>query len=406
MKLFYFTNSFPYGIGEQWKLNELKVLVNYFEEITVIPFSYAGNFDMPKQVPPKVKVEQPLFNDDNFAVTKKEILGLFLSKNFFSYLIEFIKVLFKFNKPLILSLFSSMKKINLLENHTTIKEIIKGSNNCTILYFYWGIGSSEMVPFIIYLKFKKVVIKMHRYDLYNYANNGYIPFRSKLLNCPIVLAPSSNDGNLYLKQNYPNHKAKICTMRCGTMGNGKLANYSKDNVLRIISCSLLVPVKRINLMIEACKQIEFPFEWKHIGYGPLDEDLKRQVSELELNEKFIFIGKIESENILSYYVENNFDVFVNVSSSEGVPFSIMEAFSVGIPVIATDAGGTKEIVDADVGFLLNNNTTSSEIAKCLEEFYNKSLNEKIKIRDNAYNRYLKMCNADVLANELGQYLIQ
>jgi glycosyltransferase involved in cell wall biosynthesis len=46
------------------------------------------------------------------------------------------------------------------------------------------------------------------------------------------------------------------------------------------------------------------------------------------------------------------DVFINVSSSEGVPVSIMEAMSFGIPAIATDAGGNREIVNSSSGFLI------------------------------------------------------
>ncbi|MFR4320263.1 MAG: glycosyltransferase [Blautia massiliensis (ex Durand et al. 2017)] len=45
---------------------------------------------------------------------------------------------------------------------------------------------------------------------------------------------------------------------------------------------------------------------------------------------------------------------MNVSSSEGIPVSIMEATSFGIPGIATDAGGTKEIIrDKENGVLLS-----------------------------------------------------
>ncbi|NCO54621.1 MAG: glycosyltransferase, partial [Bacteroidetes bacterium] len=47
------------------------------------------------------------------------------------------------------------------------------------------------------------------------------------------------------------------------------------------------------------------------------------------------------------------DLFINVSESEGIPVSIMEALSAGIPVIATNVGGTNEIVNNDVGFLID-----------------------------------------------------
>jgi len=45
-------------------------------------------------------------------------------------------------------------------------------------------------------------------------------------------------------------------------------------------------------------------------------------------------------DVLNYYASNPVDVFINTSSSEGLPVSIMEAMSFGIPVIATNVGGT------------------------------------------------------------------
>jgi colanic acid/amylovoran biosynthesis glycosyltransferase len=66
-----------------------------------------------------------------------------------------------------------------------------------------------------------------------------------------------------------------------------------------------------------------------------------------------FLGTRGNEEILAYYHSNDISAFVNVSSSEGIPVSIMEACSFGLPVIATAVGGTPEIVfHGKNGFLL------------------------------------------------------
>ena len=59
------------------------------------------------------------------------------------------------------------------------------------------------------------------------------------------------------------------------------------------------------------------------------------------------------------------DVLVNVSASEGIPVSIMEAQSCSIPVVATAVGGVPEIVTEQNGRLLGENPTPSEIAESL-----------------------------------------
>ena len=59
------------------------------------------------------------------------------------------------------------------------------------------------------------------------------------------------------------------------------------------------------------------------------------------------------------------DLFLNVSEYEGVPVSVMEAQSFGIPVIATAVGGTPEIVNEENGFLLPENPSQDEIASAI-----------------------------------------
>ena len=64
------------------------------------------------------------------------------------------------------------------------------------------------------------------------------------------------------------------------------------------------------------------------------------------------MGHYPNEELLRYYGSNHVDLFINTSSTEGVPVSIMEAQSFGIPVIATDTGGVKEVVTEGTGSLL------------------------------------------------------
>ena len=76
------------------------------------------------------------------------------------------------------------------------------------------------------------------------------------------------------------------------------------------------------------------------------------------------MGAIQNVEVYKYYNEHCADLFINVSSSEGLPVSIMEAISFGIPVIATDVGGTGEIVKNGIsGFLINRDFETVELAK-------------------------------------------
>ena len=55
-------------------------------------------------------------------------------------------------------------------------------------------------------------------------------------------------------------------------------------------------------------------------------------------------GHLDNNEIFNMYKNNSYDYFITLSESEGLPVSIMEAISCGIPVIATAVGGITEIV--------------------------------------------------------------
>jgi glycosyltransferase involved in cell wall biosynthesis len=82
---------------------------------------------------------------------------------------------------------------------------------------------------------------------------------------------------------------------------------------------------------------------------------------------------------------------VNVSASEGIPVSIMEAMSAYTPVIATDVDGNGEIVqDQYNGFLLSPDFTNEHLAALIEKCANTNLQP---LRQNAYNTWNEKFNA-------------
>ena len=110
-------------------------------------------------------------------------------------------------------------------------------------------------------------------------------------------------------------------------------------------------------------------EWRHIGNGNERDDLQKTADKnLPASAQAFFIDYIDNSTLMKFYQENPVDVFVNVSAIEGIPVSIMEAISCGIPVIATAVGGNVEIVSNQNGILLNADPTLDEIATALLKF--------------------------------------
>ena len=162
----------------------------------------------------------------------------------------------------------------------------------------------------------------------------------------------------------------------------------------IVSCSNLIPVKNVHLIADALKQItSIKIKWIHFGDGVEKDRIINISNDFPENIKFEMKGSVRNNDIISFYKTNAPDLFINVSSSEGIPVSIMEAMSFGIPVIATNVGGTSEIVNNKNGFLLESNFCITDLVDIIKSFYNKNLIEFKNLQEQSFETWKNNFNA-------------
>jgi glycosyltransferase involved in cell wall biosynthesis len=142
-----------------------------------------------------------------------------------------------------------------------------------------------------------------------------------------------------------------------------------------------------------------------IGDGDLYDEYFEKSTNMNLNDSLNFTG--ETENVGKYL--KNSDFFMLISNYEGLPVSIIEALSVGLPIIASDVGGVNELVKDKInGFLVpkNDEVKLSEILKDI--IRNKSMNLK-NMRDESrllYELKFKNINMTNKTEELISNLVQ
>ena len=103
-----------------------------------------------------------------------------------------------------------------------------------------------------------------------------------------------------------------------------------------------------------------------VGKGPDSDSVKLRIQQLGIRSNFKLAGFVSDEALPFYY--NAADLFVLPSKSgEGLPLVALEAMACGLPVIATDVGGIKEILMADCGKLLPPNQPE-QLAKAILDF--------------------------------------
>jgi len=117
-------------------------------------------------------------------------------------------------------------------------------------------------------------------------------------------------------------------------------------------CMRMTQEKRPLLWLESAIEIVKRHHGVHfvcIGEGPLKPEMERRISEEGLSARIHLPG----QQVAVGAWLSVFDILVNCSVVEGMPNVVIEAQSLGIPVIATDVGGTREtLVDGESGILV------------------------------------------------------
>ena len=399
MRLYLFTEKFPYGKHETFLENELPFLSEKFEQIIIISL-YKQN-DL-RKMPHNVDIWQAIlaFNPKN----KKKLLlsGIFNFSPFLFAIKEFFYKKVYSDKNRIWNFFTSLLMFRaIFANKKLWQRLFNEIKEEDKLYFYWGDKSALIIPFLKKNIENKIYVRFHGSDLYEKAK-GYIPFRKYLLPEIDRLIPISENGKDYLMDNYSYvDSKKIFVSRLGVFDNGLNANKKDGKVFHLLSCSNVIPLKRIHLIIEALRLIDFKIRWTHIGTGKLYDEITNTVKLLPANVNVNLLGLLCNREVLDYYRQNHIDLFINVSESEGVPVSIMEALSFGVPTIATNVGGTSEIVDNNVGKLLDVNVSAQEIANSIKLF---ATTDPFLFRKNARDRWNERSNAEKNYREFTEFL--
>jgi glycosyltransferase involved in cell wall biosynthesis len=107
------------------------------------------------------------------------------------------------------------------------------------------------------------------------------------------------------------------------------------------------------------------FETVIIGEGSELEKLRQLVSSANLNDKVKILGGKPNNIIQQYY--NIADIFINPTYTEGFPRVLIEAMAAGLPIVTTDAGGIKDIIDEKQRQLMVDRNDRDAFAEKLKE---------------------------------------
>lgn len=357
--LYLFTTWFPYSNIETYLETEIEILSKKFNKIYIIPINIKG---VARNLPPNCEVL------DLHSKVKFTPIVFHFFDIISIYFIEFLKT--KYKLWYLTNFLSAIKTIYNAKVYAKALSVVLSNrqDSTPVFYTYWFFHWSLVCSVAKYKGYiSSYFSRTHLGDLYE--KNSKVNFTNFKLQHIKKLFVISNHGKEYFVQNYPMYLPKIEKHYLGTSLPSNL-RYHKEKLsdYTIVSCSAVRPTKKVDKIFQVVNELNFPIKWIHFGSGPLFEDLKTLVLNKKKNHIEIELrGHVTNSELLKFYATHHVDLFINLSDEEGLPVSIMEAQSFGIPVLATDVFATSEAVVKGTGVLVKTDEDIYQISKKIEE---------------------------------------
>lgn len=369
-KVIILTSAFPYLPGEQFIEDEISYWGDVADnnEIIVLPASSKGQA---RNLPGNVTVDLSCLAE-KFWPKWYFLFYALTSKVFISELFYIIN-----NRGIRWFDFKEfLRTINLLHVFRyKLRKYLRRCGSADVIYCYWNDAQAYAACML-----KKeglvgeVVTRMHGFDLYEERRvNSYMPLKRQFISQFDKVFVLSKAAENYVLKRYRADPETVKVRPLAVPIPERMASRSPHGEVSIVSVSFCVGVKRIDKIIDALEiaaqhHPTITFFWNHIGGGPLLDQLKSHAARVLAplkNINFNFRGTLTRDEVRHFYLFEMVDCILNASESEGMPVSIMEAMSFGVPAIAPDIGGISDLINSETGMLLRSAATPDDIATAI-----------------------------------------
>jgi glycosyltransferase involved in cell wall biosynthesis len=218
-------------------------------------------------------------------------------------------------------------------------------------HFAWLPGAATWI--CARLLGKPFTVTVHAYDIYSHKND-LLPLVTREATHVIAISEFNRSQVAAVGMRPAN---TISVIHCGI----NLAQFEKQREgqptslvggpLRILSVGSLVPKKGHHRLIAACHILSergFSFTCRIIGDGPQEQSLREQVRAYGLQHQIELLGARLHPEIIEAYRHHDLFVLASVvapdGDRDGIPVVLMEAGTMGLPIIATPLSGIPELI--------------------------------------------------------------
>lgn len=388
------TDAFPYSsITENSFISpEIESLSKSFDRVIIAPRKKMGDKVDMLSFPNNVEISDAMLID---ASLKNKIKGIIGKSKAIAY-----DILHSHGNLREILAYTSFVGISV----NNIKRLIKEKNidiDNTLFYTFWFDFTTAALTYFPEAKF---ITRAHGHDLYedHYFISSWwrIATLKKMLKCYCI----SKAGTNYLSNKYPEYSCKIDCRLLGTtrLGEKSVPQHEKDTTassLTLVGIARVSPEKGVIRQVEFVKKFakynpEIKIEYIHIGDGPLMKKLQELSNTSPDNLRIELKGSLHNSEVHKFLLSTDIDALLLLSYTEGLPFVLCEAISYGIPYIATNVGGIKEIVPESLLPLVSEKCSFTEFNSIL-----KSLSSSPKLNYQLKEYWKKTFDAEKLRSQ-------
>lgn len=341
MRLVYVTSSFPFGPGEGFILPELESLLKMGHELLVVPLRPRGSIvhEEARQWFPRALVA-PLVSVEilkAFVAIDRQPLGT-VSRNLFGTKVPVITV----------KNMASLPKSAWLARHVAEW----GADH---IHAFWASTVATLAMSTAELSGIPWSFTAHRFDI---VQNNLLRQKAESAQFVRFISESGLRMSGLLGTNL---RDKTKVVHLGVELRDVTQGLHRDKATIALCAASFIPVKAHAVLIEAVDLLRrrgIALELWLAGEGELQHRLQLEVHERSLEERVKFLGGLSHSALMNLYATGAVDIAVLASADlghglhEGIPASLMEAMSFGVPAIGTKTGGIPELLGHGAGLLV------------------------------------------------------
>ena len=297
---------------------------------------------------------------------------------------------------------------NVLKSRDLDEFVRRNDLSDAIFYDYWFENSTVALALLRSAGVVSTAVSRARgFDVYDERWDGRpVPFREFKAGGLDAVFTDSDFGRRYLHERLPALASKIHVRYQGVRAQpeppwavAEEADGAGDVPL-VVSCGSMIPIKRIHLLPEVLAGLSRPLRWVHLGDGPERPRVERAASRAPERVRCELLGHVDNAQVLDFYRANRVAAIVSLSTSEGLPVSMMEALSFGIPIVAVGVNGVPEIVNDETGILLDAEAGLEQIEAGLTAALEPGRFDRARIRSFFEQHYEAHANYNAFADVL------